>query len=109
VSTESDFNTALEALTQLGVRALVIATDAFFTSRSKQIAELAVRHAMPTVYQNRAFTVAGGLVAYGADIADAIRRAGIYTGRMVAIPRQMFQEILRLIAGLRPQPPPAPA
>jgi hypothetical protein len=27
----------------------------------------------------------------------------------VAIPRQMFQEILRLIAELRPQPPPAPA
>ncbi len=27
----------------------------------------------------------------------------------VALPRQMFQEILRLIAELRPQPPPAPA
>jgi hypothetical protein len=27
----------------------------------------------------------------------------------VAIPRQMFREILRLIAELRPQPPPAPA
>jgi hypothetical protein len=27
----------------------------------------------------------------------------------VAIPRRMFQEILRLIAGLRPRPPPAPA
>jgi hypothetical protein len=48
--------------------------------------------------------------------ADQDRREVVSHGRYVvfqmaevAIPRQMFQEILRLIAELRPQPPPAPA
>src|SRR5262245_2816800 len=58
-----------------------------------------------------------GLVAYELEgEADQDRREGVSHGRYVvfqmaevAIPRQMFQEILRLIAELRPQPPPAPA
>jgi hypothetical protein len=42
-------------------------------------------------------------------LADKLTGKLRHEGRSVAIPRQMFQEILRLIAELRPQPPPAPA
>jgi hypothetical protein len=48
------------------------------------------------------------LIKIGANIVSHSRYV---TSQMaeIAIPRQMFQEILRLIAELRPQPPPAPA
>jgi putative ABC transport system substrate-binding protein len=50
---------------------------------SEQLAALALRHAVPTIYQNRAFAVAGGLLSYGAESTDAYRLAGIYVGRVL--------------------------
>jgi putative ABC transport system substrate-binding protein len=38
---------------------------------------------VPAIFQNRAFTAAGGLVSYGSDITDAYRLTGIYTGRIL--------------------------
>src|SRR5437870_13502769 len=48
------------------------------------------------------------LIKIGAKVVSHGRYV-IFQMAEVAIPRQMFQEILRLIAELRPQPPPAPA
>jgi putative tryptophan/tyrosine transport system substrate-binding protein len=82
-STERDFDTVFATLVQLRAGALVIGTDAFFTGRSEQLAALALRHAIPTIFQNREFVAAGGLASYGASIADSYRLAGIYTGRIL--------------------------
>jgi putative ABC transport system substrate-binding protein len=57
--------------------------DAFFVGRSKQLAALVLRHVVPTIFQYREFAAAGGLMSYGGDITDAIRLAGIYTGRIL--------------------------
>jgi putative ABC transport system substrate-binding protein len=62
---------------------LVIAGDPLFASRSKQLGELTVRHAVPAIYGRHDFTAAGGLLSYGPDQADAIRRTGIYVGRVL--------------------------
>jgi hypothetical protein len=70
-------------LVQLRAGALVIGTDAFFTSRSEQLATLALRHAIPAVYEERDFVAAGGLMSYGANVADSYRLAGRYTGRIL--------------------------
>ena len=70
-------------LIQLRVGGLVIGPDPFFSSRSEQLAALAVRHAVPTIYQNREFAVAGGLLCYGGDVTVAYRVAGNYTGRVL--------------------------
>ena len=78
-NTERDFDTLFATLVQLRAGALVIGTDAFFNSRSEQLATLALRHAIPTIYQERAFVAAGGLMSYGANVADAYRPAGGYT------------------------------
>ncbi len=59
------------------------AGDPFFTSQWRQLATLAVRYGMPAVGPGRDFAAAGGLVAYGADINDAYRLAGAYTGRIL--------------------------
>ena len=48
------------------------------------------------------------LIKIGAKVVSH-GRCVVFQMAEVAIPRQMFQEILRLIAELRPQPPPAPA
>ena len=67
-STERDFDTVFATLVQLRAGGLVIGTDAFFTSRSEQLAALALRHAVPAIYQFREFAAAGGLMSYGSSL-----------------------------------------
>jgi putative ABC transport system substrate-binding protein len=63
--------------------ALVIGADAFFNSRSEQLAALAARHAVPSIYQYREFAAAGGLMSYGGSFKDGFRLVGIYSGRIL--------------------------
>jgi putative ABC transport system substrate-binding protein len=70
-------------LVQLRAGALVIGTDAFFNSRSEQLAALTLRHAVPAIYQYPEFAAAGGLMSYGSSYADAHRLVGVYTGRIL--------------------------
>jgi putative ABC transport system substrate-binding protein len=82
-STEHDIDTAFATLVKQGVRALVVNTDAFLTSRRTQLVELAARYAVPTIYENRDFVVAGGLMSYGTSFAETYRQAGVYSGRIL--------------------------
>ena len=83
-STEHDFDTIFAALHQTPARVLVIAgADPFLISRSEQLAELTVRHAVPAIFQFREFVAAGGLISYGGSVTDAYRQAGIYAGRIL--------------------------
>ena len=61
----------------------MINADAFFNSRSEQLAELALRHRVPAFYQYHQFAAAGGLASYGSRLDDAYRQVGIYTGRIL--------------------------
>jgi putative tryptophan/tyrosine transport system substrate-binding protein len=83
-STERDFDSVFANLVQIRAGALVIGSDLFFTSRSKQLAELTVRHAVPSIYQFREFAAAGGLMSYGGNITDWGHQGGIHTGRILA-------------------------
>ena len=82
-SNERDFDRAFGALVQLRAGALVIGTDAFLTSHSEQLAALALRHALPAIYQYPEFTAAGGLMSYGGSIMESFRTVGVYTGRIL--------------------------
>jgi putative ABC transport system substrate-binding protein len=88
-SAERDFDTVFVNLVQLRAGGLVIGTDPFFSSRSDQLAALALRYAVPTIYQYREFAAAGGLMSYGGSLSDAFRQKGVYTGRgpMLRAPR----------------------
>jgi putative tryptophan/tyrosine transport system substrate-binding protein len=82
-SAEGDFDAAFATLIQLRAGALAIGTDPLFTSRLEQLAALTVRHAVPSVYQFREFTAAGGLMSYGGSLTDTFRAVGVYTGRIL--------------------------
>jgi putative ABC transport system substrate-binding protein len=82
-STVSDIDAVFGTLAQLRAGALVIGTDTLFDSQSERLGTMAVRHAVPAIYQNREFVAAGGLISYGGSLVDAYRKAGIYTGRVL--------------------------
>jgi putative ABC transport system substrate-binding protein len=81
--TEHDFDTVLATLGQLRAGGLVIGNDGLFNSRSEQLGALTAHQMVPTIFQNREFAAAGGLMSYGGSIADSFRLAGVYTGRIL--------------------------
>ena len=74
-----------QVFAQLGehhVGGLVVPQNAFFARQREQIAALAAREGIPTIFENREFVVAGGLMSYGAS-SDMYRQLGVYTGRIL--------------------------
>jgi putative tryptophan/tyrosine transport system substrate-binding protein len=82
-SADGDFDMVFASLLKLHASALVIGSDPFFNSRSEQLAALAIRHAVPAIYQYRAFAAAGGLMSYGGSFTEPFRQIGVYTGRIL--------------------------
>jgi putative ABC transport system substrate-binding protein len=82
-SSDQDFGTVFASLVQLRAGGLVIGADALFNSRGEQLAALALRHAVPAIYQFREFVSAGGLMSYGTTVVDTYRPLGVYTGRIL--------------------------
>ena len=82
-STSRDIDAAFAKSVELKVGALVIGADPYFDSQLNKFAALATRFGIPTIHVLREFVTSGGLMSYGADLADAYRLAGIYTGRIL--------------------------
>jgi putative ABC transport system substrate-binding protein len=82
-SSERDFAPAFASFADNRANALYIDGDSLFTGLRAQIAALAIRHAMPTIFNDRESVVAGGLMSYGSSVTDAYRQAGIYAGRIL--------------------------
>jgi len=61
----------------------IVAADPFFVSRRNKLVELAVRQTLPAIYPMRDFVAAGGLMSYGASLADGYRQVSIYAGRIL--------------------------
>jgi putative tryptophan/tyrosine transport system substrate-binding protein len=83
VSTESEIDAAFETLVQQQAGGLLIGPDAFFFIRRDQLAALALRHGVPTIFDAREFPTAGGLASYGASLAAVNRQVGVYVGKIL--------------------------
>jgi putative ABC transport system substrate-binding protein len=74
---------AFNSFVQTPPGALLVGPGPFLDSRRDLLVALTAQRAIPAAYETRATAVAGGLVSYGADVADGYRQAGIYTGRVL--------------------------
>jgi putative ABC transport system substrate-binding protein len=81
--TDTEMDAAFTALVQQRAGAVLSSGGTFLGSRRDRQIVLASRHAVPMMYQFRDFPAAGGLISYGASIADAYRQAGVYVGRIL--------------------------
>jgi putative tryptophan/tyrosine transport system substrate-binding protein len=82
-STSREIDAAFATFARERPHALFVGIDPFFNSRRIQMVHLATLHKLPASYPARDFAEAGGLMSYGANIADAWRQAGVYTGRIL--------------------------
>jgi putative tryptophan/tyrosine transport system substrate-binding protein len=82
-STIGEIDQAFDVLARERVDALFVASDAFFNSRGVQFATLTARERLPASYSDSGVVAAGGLMSYGADLADMARQVGIYTGAIL--------------------------
>jgi putative ABC transport system substrate-binding protein len=83
VGSEDEMDTAFATLARLHAGALVVVSDNFFVGRRAQLVQLAARYVIPTIYENRDFAVAGGLMSYGASLVDVYHQVGVYVGRIL--------------------------
>jgi putative tryptophan/tyrosine transport system substrate-binding protein len=75
--------TAFATMASERAGALMVLTDIMFITHRRAIVELAARHRLPAVYGEREFVDAGGLMFYGASLADMYRRAAFYVDRIL--------------------------
>ena len=80
---ERDFEAAFASITQQRFGAAVVSADGLFASRREQLVALAARHSIPTMYFQREFVDAGGLISYGANSPTMYQQAGSYVGRIL--------------------------
>jgi putative ABC transport system substrate-binding protein len=82
-STEGEIDAAFAGLPKVRAEALLVVTDEVFIGRREKIVALAMRYAVPAIYEASVFARAGGLISYGPSFVEAIRQVGIYTGRIL--------------------------
>jgi putative tryptophan/tyrosine transport system substrate-binding protein len=80
--TSHEIDAAFATIVRERPDALFVASSPYFTSRRIQLVQLAARHAIPATYPGRQYVEVGGLMSYGANLADAYRQIGVYTGRI---------------------------
>jgi putative tryptophan/tyrosine transport system substrate-binding protein len=81
--TASEIDFAFANLMQQRAGALLVSASPTFLTRRDQLVTLSIRHKLPTMFSNREFATAGGLITYGASILDSYRQAGLYVGRVL--------------------------
>jgi len=82
--TDGELQSVFDGMASQPIGALLIGPDPFFNTRIKTLAELAISHAIPAMYQYREFVAAGGLASYSASLDASHRQVGVYVGRILA-------------------------
>jgi putative ABC transport system substrate-binding protein len=82
-SSEGDLDRAFASLGEKQVGALLVNGDNLLISLRDQLAALAARYAVPAMYGDRQYAVAGGLISYNSSLTDTYRQVGVYTGKIL--------------------------
>ena len=78
-----DFDRAFSDMIRARAGALTVLTSSMFFSERRRLADLVAKNRLPAVYPLREFVDAGGLMSYGADVADLFRRAATYVDKIL--------------------------
>jgi putative ABC transport system substrate-binding protein len=78
-----NFDRAFSDMTRARANALTVLTSVIFVSERRRLVDLAAKNRLPAVYPGREFVDAGGLMAYGSDLADLNRRAATYVDKIL--------------------------
>jgi putative ABC transport system substrate-binding protein len=78
-----ELQSAFEAAALNGAQAMIVTPDPIFLTLRLRIVELAARAKLPAIYNQSEFVRAGGLMSYGADIAEAYRRAAVFADKIL--------------------------
>jgi putative tryptophan/tyrosine transport system substrate-binding protein len=92
---EPEFEHVFAEFSRNQVGAVLIVSDGYFNLRARLLTALTIRHRLPTISFYRLHVEAGGLMSYGANLADAIRHAGVYCGRILKGEKPADLPILR--------------
>jgi ABC-type uncharacterized transport system substrate-binding protein len=76
-------DTAFSVAVRERVAVIMVAASALFHAEKQRLVRLAARHRLPTIFENRAFPEAGGLISYGPDMHDIFRRAATLVERIL--------------------------
>ena len=82
VSTPEEIENAFAMMAQGNAGAVIVGAAPFFGLRRPQLAELAIRYRMPSIFGNRAYVEAGGLMSYGQKTTDNYVRAARYVDKI---------------------------
>ena len=74
-----EVDAAFAAMKSEGTRAVVVQGSL----TTKDVAELAIRHGLPTATQTRSFAEVGGLISYGADGAQVFRQSTVFVTKLL--------------------------
>jgi putative ABC transport system substrate-binding protein len=80
---DGEIDAAFGSLASQHVGALLVGSDPFFDPRRAHLIALAARHAVPALYHYRDFPLEGGLLSYGASIAQLYQQVGVYVSRIL--------------------------
>ncbi|MBV8139471.1 MAG: ABC transporter substrate-binding protein [Deltaproteobacteria bacterium] len=83
VRNRGDLDSAVAAQAIEPTGGMLVMPDPFTQVHRAEITSLAVRYRIPAIASNRSFAEVGGLLTYGADLADNFRRAAIYADRVL--------------------------
>jgi ABC-type uncharacterized transport system substrate-binding protein len=78
-----DFTAAFSTLAQRGAQMVLILSSPFFTEFRPQVAALAIKHRLPSMFIFKSYVQAGGLMSYGTDQAAIARRAANYVAKIL--------------------------
>jgi putative ABC transport system substrate-binding protein len=102
-SSSREIETAFDALVRDRADALFVGSDAFFDSRRVQFAILGASNRIPASYAPREFVEVGGLMSYGANLADSFHQVGRYTGQILKGAKPADQPVVRqILKGAKP-------
>jgi putative ABC transport system substrate-binding protein len=96
-SSNRDIGAAFASIVQKRIEALVLTPGPLFNNNRVQLATLAARHVLPTIYSSREFAEAGGLMSYGPSITEEFRQTGIYSGRVLKGEKPADLPVMRAI------------